>query len=481
MAETLILGDQTRQLGAADIPGSEDSLGMRGRCRGVAGFLEHCETPMTLSITGGWGTGKTTAMKLIREQLDPGEQCSIWFNTWQFAVLNPNDRLILDLLQMLVDYLKKMQDTLQPEVRTRAQNSLNIVEKAVAGTRFFGNLLGGKGTVGGVMSFLNRMFDMWRDAQRDAKEIVGTGHAPVSGEQMSAAEAAAAESPVILASELKEHVEQMLRAICGSLPDGRLYIFIDDLDRLSPQVALELMEGMKNFLDCPGCVLIMAVDQDIVERGLRSKYGAEFTQDKEKARQFFDKIIQVPYALPTDTYEISDYVRSLLPAQLRPAADDFVSILHALDEHNPRTIKRGLNLLQLYSCIEDETAGQRLVLPVQRDRLLERYAVLALHLKSREDYDALSKALTEGGTNSDKRAVFSRLRSLLYPAKDTDVPPQRAARIRAVAEVFFGRALLTEHAAPRDLSGVDALLAAVRQVGEMVPKPAEKRKEIPMK
>ncbi|MBR6106811.1 MAG: hypothetical protein IKQ39_02265 [Oscillospiraceae bacterium] len=472
MTEALILGSKAQQLGAADVPGTRDSLGIRSRCKGVSGFLEHCETPMTLSITGGWGTGKTTAMKLIRKQLDPEEQCSIWFNTWQFAVLNPNDRLILDLLQMLADYLKKMQDSLQPEARTRAQNSLNIVEKALAGTRFFGNLLGGKGTVGGVMAFLNKMLDMWRDAQRDAKEITGrTAPAPDAAHGGTAVPAVESASPVILASELREHVGQMLRAICECLPDRRLYLFIDDLDRLNPQVALELMEGMKNFLDCPGCVLIMAVDQDIVERGLRSKYGAEFTQDKEKARQFFDKIIQVPYALPTDTYEISDYVRGLLPASLRSAADDFVGILHALDERNPRTIKRGLNLLQLYSCIENETSDQRLVMPVQRNRMLERYAVLALHLKSREDYDALSNALSEGGRVYDKRAVFSRLRALLYPAKDTDVPPQRAARIRAVAEVFFGSSLLTEHAAPRDLSGVDALIAAVREVGEMVPKP----------
>ncbi len=76
-------------------------------------------------------------------------------------------------------------------------------------------------------------------------------------------------------------------------PNARVVVFVDDLDRLQPQKAVEVLETMKIFLDCERCVFVLAVDYDVVARGVKAKYGD--TLSDEKGKSFFDKIIQLPF------------------------------------------------------------------------------------------------------------------------------------------------------------------------------------------
>jgi uridine kinase len=42
---------------------------------------------MTIAIQGDWGSGKTSMMNMIQEQLDD-RVVSTWFNTWQYSQFN---------------------------------------------------------------------------------------------------------------------------------------------------------------------------------------------------------------------------------------------------------------------------------------------------------------------------------------------------------------------------------------------------------
>jgi hypothetical protein len=48
--------------------------------------------------------------------------------------------------------------------------------------------------------------------------------------------------------------------------------FIDDLDRCLPEKAVEMLEAIKLFLDIEGCVFVLAVDDEVVERGIAHRY-----------------------------------------------------------------------------------------------------------------------------------------------------------------------------------------------------------------
>ena len=51
-----------------------------------------------------------------------------------------------------------------------------------------------------------------------------------------------------------------------------LVFLIDDLDRCLPEKAVEMLESIKLFLDVRGCVFVLAVDDEVVERGIAHRY-----------------------------------------------------------------------------------------------------------------------------------------------------------------------------------------------------------------
>lgn len=103
----------------------------------------------------------------------------------------------------------------------------------------------------------------------------------------------------------------------------RKNLFVDDLDRLIPSKAVELLEVLKLFLDCKQCVFVLAIDYEVVIRGSIEKYGfASYMSDKiedkernreyEKGKSFFDKIIQVLFKVPVAVYDIKNYLKMVL-------------------------------------------------------------------------------------------------------------------------------------------------------------------------
>lgn len=141
-----------------------------------------------------------------------------------------------------------------------------------------------------------------------------------------------------------------------------MVFFIDDLDRLEPSTAVELLEVLKLFLDCPHCVYVLAIDYSVVIRGVKAKYGKDF--DEEKGRAFFDKIIQVPFQVPVERYDINNFIKSCMnETGITPpsAAKDgignvknYTSLVKHSIGNNPRAIKRLFNAFLLLENILGE-------------------------------------------------------------------------------------------------------------------------------
>ncbi len=53
---------------------------------------------------------------------------------------------------------------------------------------------------------------------------------------------------------------------------ARLVVFVDDLDRCLPEKAVEVLEAIKLFVDAPGCVFVLGLDQAVIARGIEIKY-----------------------------------------------------------------------------------------------------------------------------------------------------------------------------------------------------------------
>lgn len=105
----------------------------------------------------------------------------------------------------------------------------------------------------------------------------------------------------------------------------RIVLYIDDLDRCSPEVVVRVLEAVHLILAYPLFVVVVGVDPRWLERALKSHHRVQLGTDEAEAsaRDYLEKIFQIPYQLlpPTadgDTSGTGSYNR-LVKSILGPA------------------------------------------------------------------------------------------------------------------------------------------------------------------
>lgn len=261
--------------GFTDIPKKkidEDMLEVKNYIDGLCRFIECCPTPMTISIQGDWGSGKTSFMNMIKDNLDKNNSIdTIWFNTWQFSQFNLGDSLPIIFLTKL---LEKMTRDSENNITADLKRYLTFLAKT------------------GI-----------RVASSAATALLGFD---LKGVTEKAIEDISNEDVVNIISKLKDEFKKCVDVTLKNNNKSRLVIFIDDLDRIYPAKAIEILEILKLFVDCEKCIFILAIDYEVVIQGVNQKYGGALNNDK--GRNFFDKIIQLPFKMPVAQYKINKYI-----------------------------------------------------------------------------------------------------------------------------------------------------------------------------
>ena len=296
-----------KYLGMSDCPISEDdedTLGMSDYVEGLVKFVTECCTPMSIALQGDWGTGKTSFINRMIQFLENKSDGSltIYFNTWQYSQFNMSDSLYYSFVECIVEHIED-----------KKPGQKKIVEDI-------------------LISLRNILFDI-------SKQIVES-KTGCNLESISKEVSKHRKERMKNIKSLKENYEKLISETAGD--DGRVIIFIDDLDRLNPEISVALLETIKLFMDVEKCVYVLAIDYDVVVRGIRAKYGDDM--DDTKCRSFFDKIIQLPFRMPTEKYDIEKFLKN---SNLKDKFSGYTEVLGKLIKNtlgsNPRTFKRIIN------------------------------------------------------------------------------------------------------------------------------------------
>ena len=312
------MADQKCFQGFTDEATSKDYFEIDKYTDGLTKFISNCNTPMTVSIQGSWGTGKTSIMNIMKSELDKNDSIqTIWFNSWQFSQFNMENDLPSSLLSCLIEELKtsegvktemkKLTSGLRMAGALSKQMALSLIDAKI-GERFTGE----------VEHVMNQ----------------------IQGKEENI-------SPLHSITHFKTKFSQCVE----DTGKDRIVVFIDDLDRLEPRKAVEILEVLKLFLDCKKCVFILAIDYDVVLQGVSSKYGQLSSNEKEnmkKGRDFFDKIIQVPFKMPVASYNITNYIAQCfedigLTYDHVDELEVYEELIRASIGTNPRAMKRMFN------------------------------------------------------------------------------------------------------------------------------------------
>ena len=64
----------------------QDKLKSKRYALALSQFIIRSDTPMTVGLQGEWGTGKTSMMYMLREQLKADNIATSWVNTWEYSM-----------------------------------------------------------------------------------------------------------------------------------------------------------------------------------------------------------------------------------------------------------------------------------------------------------------------------------------------------------------------------------------------------------
>ena len=320
--------------------GSEDLLGVDRYVTALVNFISTAQMPTTLAIQGEWGSGKTSLMNQVRHQLcetpdapDPEKPYhGIWINTWQYSLMQSPEQALLSVIQGVTSEVL--------EIMKRRHNT---------------KLDGAINKVGSVFGKI---------AKAGAKAAVSTVGLDTSiVDDLLQADGKTASGPEAFRRALSEAIQSCLEEDAKSGNSNRGFIFfIDDLDRLDPPVAVQILELLKNLFEVANCIFILAIDYEVVVKGLEPKFGPRTEKNEREFRSFFDKIIQLPFTMPVNAYNVATYLTNALadisyytPEDMeKPLEGQEGRLVDILTEmvllstgSNPRSVKRLINSLSL--------------------------------------------------------------------------------------------------------------------------------------
>jgi KAP family P-loop domain len=383
---------------ASDIWTIKDVLGYKIHAYAIARFLTHSETkpPICVSIQAPWGGGKTSLMRMVRNELDQyaagrdnllnekseydtivsfkklknhlnkkktGEQpripdfdsygyhvkprVTIWFNAWKYESteqvwagladsivrgvterMNPVERewffLQLNLRRQDIDNIRnwifdRSIAYLWRQIRSWIKASVigivvfttTVIYGLLTGNPIANNtgLLGILGSLGlGISQTWHK-----KSVQDENPAEISLGKnvkVPNYSEKLG----------------FIHHTVEDLKRVFEVIPSGPngylpMVIFVDDLDRCSPDKVAKVIEGINLFLagEFKDCIFVLGMDAEMVAAALEVAHAEvisklpRYSTHTPLGWRFMDKFVQLPIIIPPSLpSEMANYTNSLV-------------------------------------------------------------------------------------------------------------------------------------------------------------------------
>jgi Leucine-rich repeat (LRR) protein len=305
-----------------------DSFNMRYRLGPVFDIVRYpgTRTPMAIAVYGDWGAGKTTAMKWLHGLIDEWNRSGkakrkikirpVWFYPWKYHSQEDVWRglvgeVILNSIDVKTASAKTVTEAFKMLGTFVGKSVINLVSAVKIGVPGF-ELSG----------------ESIEKIAEDFKEV------------------AHPEKPYL--NPFEDALKEWLKKAIGK--NQRMVIFIDDLDRCMPEIALQVLEALKLYLNIEKLIFVVGVDKKVVDK-LVKKHYTDLGLDEDKSNNYLAKMFQVEVQVEPSEQQISDFLDEQLkeitywkePHLTKDERGLFRGIIFKLAERNPREVKRLIN------------------------------------------------------------------------------------------------------------------------------------------
>jgi len=359
-----------------------DSLDFKVYAEVITEAIITTPTPFTVGVFGDAGKGKTSLMKFIQneiiEQKTEEKIISVFFNAWKFE---KDEHPLLDLCSAIEKDIQKRRTDFDEDIIANILDYVKYLKYAVANIKV-------QAEIHDSNDIINNNID--KDLE---KQLLN-------------------QSTYFQIFELLKGLEKVLNS-----EKFRIIIFIDDLDKCLPKNAIKLLESINLVLNLKGLSFVLGIDRDTIESFLEQRYNNEFNL-KNQGKNYLDKMIQLPFYLPSYSGKIDNFINNLYPdsengIKLEKDIKDVILSISSLEIMTPRFIVRLINRIKVNSKIYLKLNPKT---SLTRERV---FSLFSISCTLEELYNEIYSALVNNDTVI--KYIIKVIQNEAYINEDTDI------------------------------------------------------------
>lgn len=268
-------------------------------------IIQARNNPVSIGVSGQWGVGKSSMIKLIKKSLNDKDGDSfvfVEFNAWLYQGFDDARAALMEVIaNTLTEEAKSRQKGLDKAKEfLKRVNWLRVVKTGVSIATPLAFGLPPAGIVSEVMSIAKKL---------------QTGE--LTKESLKETETTAQEAYEKFSRYLKPKKEKTppkeIQAIRNSFEEAlqeigiTLVVLIDDLDRCLPETTVSTLEAIRLFLFLKNTAFVIAADDEMIKHAVKKHF--ELDTNNDLVLNYFDKLIQIPLRVPAlGTQEVRAYL-----------------------------------------------------------------------------------------------------------------------------------------------------------------------------
>ncbi|QFZ17713.1 KAP family P-loop NTPase fold protein [Saccharothrix syringae] len=291
----------------SDDPATVDLLSFDAVAQTVAdALLDDSLDPVALGLSGSWGSGKTTVLGLVAQELDrrgTSEQKVLVIQTdpWRYdPSTGAKESLIAEVLDALAGEVDR-----SATKTDKAKGLVARLSKRVDWAKAI--KLAAKSSLTLQIPDFDALVELVKPKEEDKQSVRGLDDFKDEFEEL-------------LASEDLKHIRAVV-------------VLVDDLDRCLPETVVQTLEAMRLFLAVPKMSFVIAADEERVADAIRTRFKATGRPDEsdeerqDPATLYLHKIVQTTIPLPALSHFDTQAYLLLLQMQTAAKPDQLTTLI----------------------------------------------------------------------------------------------------------------------------------------------------------
>lgn len=289
----------------------KDFLNFSGVADTVAEIITQAAgRPPSIGISGSWGAGKSSMIKLVRaalaekDQKDPKELIYVEFNAWLYQGYDDARAALLEVIATKLNEEAEDRKTGTEKAKELLQrvNWLRAAKLSAGSALALALGLPPTGLIGEAVAFGKRALsgDLAEGDAEGAEGLAADAFTMAGGLIKAKPEL----SPPREIHAIRNCFEETLKRMHVTL-----VVLIDDLDRCLPPTTISTLEAIRLFLFLNNTAFVIAADDAMIKHAVRQHFG---NVEDDVVINYFDKLIQIPIRVPPlGTQEVRAYMMLL--------------------------------------------------------------------------------------------------------------------------------------------------------------------------